>query len=69
MSNKVNVPNYIKASSPESLREGMFKYAVSSGLDVRFFDIQFDGKDWFVWFYEEIDLVGLLAKANKDKKK
>ena len=66
---KVNIPKHLKASTPDLLRELMLENSLISTKDVRYFDISFDGKDWFVWFYEEIDLQGLLMKANAIKKR
>lgn len=43
----------------------MLEKSIQMQCDVSFFDIQFDGSDWFVWYNEKVDLLGLLAIANK----
>jgi len=50
------VPNFLKAPSPELLREEMFFNNVRMKSEVKYFDIQQDKSGfWFAWFYEEID--------------
>jgi hypothetical protein len=58
----INIPNFFKSKTPESLREQMLEYISVSGLDVKFFDIQYDGKNWVCWFYQTLDTERLLSK-------
>ena len=58
----INIPNFFKSKTPESLREKMLEYVSVSGLDVKFFDIQYDGKNWVCWFYQSLDTERLLSK-------
>lgn len=61
----VNIPMYIKASSPDLLRERMLQNSLLLKADIKYFDIQFTNGEWFVWFYEQIDLMNLLKKTNE----
>jgi hypothetical protein len=65
---KVLIPKYLKATAPDLLRELMLENTLLLKADVKYFDIQFVSGYWFVWFYEEIDLMGLLRKSNERKK-
>jgi hypothetical protein len=65
----INLPNYFSEASPEKLRARMIEYINLTGLDVKYFDIQFDGKKWVCWFYEKIDTDQLINKEiNKANK-
>lgn len=66
---KINLPNYLKASTPELLRELMLNKIMETGLDIKFFNIQFDGKNWISWHYESIDFDFLLARIKSMKSK
>lgn len=63
----INIPNYLIASTPELLREKMLEKNIVSGMDIRFFDIQFDNKNWVCWFYEVYDLNKVLSKRTNKK--
>ena len=62
-----NIPNYLMASAPELLRDLMLEKNISSGLDIKFFDISFDGKNWVCWFYEAVDTMQILTTKTKAK--
>ena len=62
-----NIPNYLSASTPELLRELMLEKNISSGLDILFFDITYDGKNWVCWFYEAVDTMKILTTKIKTK--
>lgn len=50
------VPNFIKASSPDLLREAMFLNNLRLKSEIKYQDIQ-QSKDgtWYAWFYDEVD--------------
>ncbi len=60
------VPNYIKASTPELLRESMLLNNLRMKSFVAYQDIQqiLDGS-WVAWYFEEIDFY---AKIQPNKK-
>lgn len=41
----------------------MLRNNLKYGMEFRYFDIQFDGKRWFVWFNAEISKRQLVDKA------
>ena len=45
-----NIPHYLKARSPEGLRRAMLKNNVKWGMIFNYYQIIFDGKDWWAWF-------------------
>jgi hypothetical protein len=61
----INSPTFIKAKTPVSLRESMFELIVTTGLDIKFFDIQFSNGYWFAWYYQPQDTITLIKRANK----
>lgn len=67
--NKVNTPNFIQANSPSELMESCLLKSIEKNSDIKFFDIQFVKNSWFAWYYDEVDLVGLLSKVNSKIKK
>lgn len=46
------VPHFIKASSAQALHDAMYKLQVRSGSKYDFYQIIFDGKEWFAWYYD-----------------
>jgi hypothetical protein len=61
----INSPTFIKAKTPVSLRELMLELIVTTGLDIKFFDIQFSNGYWFAWYYQTQDTMTLLQKVTK----
>lgn len=59
---KISSPNFLSATSPELLRESMLEACIKMHADIRFFDIQYDGKRWVCWFYQETDLSKIIGK-------
>lgn len=47
------IPNFLKASSPESLRLLCLKNNAKTGKYHKY-EIIFDGKFWFAWFYSDV---------------
>jgi hypothetical protein len=60
------VPNYLKASTPELLRESMFLNNLRLRQQVKYQDIQ-ELKDgsWICWYYEKIELFDRINKKVK----
>jgi hypothetical protein len=56
------IPNYLKATKLEKLRGLMLETNLRLGQQVHYFDIQFVGKEWIAWYYEEVDFSGELQK-------
>ena len=55
---KVNlkrVPNFIRAASPSGLRRLCLKRNMQDNIEHRY-DIVYDGKYWFAWFLDEVQL-------------
>ena len=44
------IPQFVKADTPESLREQMLKSNIRHKGELHFFDIQFVGGSWHAWF-------------------
>lgn len=51
--NSFNIPHYLKAESPQGLRLAMLRLNMSSGKEFDYYQIVFDGKSWFAWYYDE----------------
>jgi len=51
-----NVPNYVKARSPEGLRRAMLRNNVRIGMQLVYHSIQFTNGEWVAWFYEDAKL-------------
>jgi len=49
------VPNFIKASSPDLLREAMLLNNLKLQSEIKYQNIQFADGYWYAWFYEQID--------------
>lgn len=51
------IPNFLKASTPDLLRESMLSNNISKNKFIRYQDIQ-ELKDgsWICWYYDDIDL-------------
>ena len=41
----------------------MLRNNIKHGVEFRYFDIQFNGKEWIVWFNKEVDIKPSLANA------
>lgn len=57
-----NIPNFLRARTPQALRALMLKTNTAVAKEFRYFDIQAvpDEKGhvwWWAWYYEEIELV------------
>lgn len=50
-----DIPNFIRARSPNGLRRAMVRNNARLGMFVKYFDIQFVNGEWFAWFFVEID--------------
>lgn len=50
------IPKFITAASPKGLQRSMLKMQVALGYGVHWFDIQFVGKVWFAWYYDNDDI-------------
>jgi hypothetical protein len=44
--------NYIKAKTPEGLKQLCLKNSVTRGYYFKY-DVIFDGKNWFAWYEED----------------
>ena len=53
VANVFNIPHFLKARTPEQLRVSMLKNNLIMKAECLYFDISFDGKYWFAWFYAE----------------
>jgi hypothetical protein len=53
------IPKFLKASSPRGLQRLMLKTQLNLGYGVNWFDIQKDGKQWVVWYYDNEDITSL----------
>jgi hypothetical protein len=49
------VPNFIKASSPDLLREAMLLNNLKLKSEIKYQDLQFANGYWYAWFYEQVD--------------
>jgi hypothetical protein len=54
----LRIPRFLSAPSPQRLEQIMLENNLRKGKEHRYFDITYDGKRWFVWFYEEIKIKG-----------
>lgn len=51
------VPTYLKASSPDLLKDAMLENNLILKKEIKYQDIQFVNGSWFAWYYLEIDIV------------
>lgn len=49
-----NIPTFIRARTPQGLRDAMLALAKRSAYKLRFFDIQFAQDQWTAWYVEEV---------------
>lgn len=63
----LNVPQFISAPDPQGLVQKMLANNILFSMEYRYFDIQFDGKEWIAWFYKRMEPRLLLAKKSKTK--
>lgn len=61
--NSFRIPQFLSAASAKALVQAMLRNNLKYGMEFRYFDIQFDGKRWFVWFNAEISKRQLVDKA------
>ena len=47
---ELTIPNFVTAKTPDQLRKEMFKKQVELSRKLTFFDISFDGKNWYAWY-------------------
>lgn len=59
------VPNFVKATTPELLRESMLMNNLRLKSEVKYFDIQFANGSWFAWYYDKIDLYAKIKPKGK----
>lgn len=50
MANLFEIPNYIKAASPQGLRRLMFEAQKRDSMQYHFFNIQYANGSWFAWY-------------------
>ncbi len=48
------IPSFLKAKTPDKLKELMLENNISKGAEFNYFDIQFVKNNWYAWFYEDI---------------
>lgn len=53
MAYEYTIPVFIKARTAENLMFEMAKTNRKHGSNLRYFDIQWDGKNWYAWYYLE----------------
>jgi len=56
--NALRIPRFLSASSPRGLEQAMLKNNLQKSKEHKYFDISFDGKNWIVWFIEEVPVKG-----------
>lgn len=62
--NSFNIPHYLKAGSPEGLRRAMLENNMKLKAECQYFQIVFDGKSWFAFYYTEAkDFKGQVNKT------
>ena len=59
-----NIPHFIKARSPKGLRRLMLRNNVKYKLIFNYYQIVFDGKDWYAWF--QLDAADALEEELKE---
>jgi len=52
---EAQIPNYLKAASPEDLRLLMLKNNIEKGVWFKYFDIQFVKNSWYAWYFDKQD--------------
>ena len=57
--NAFRIPMFLAAPTREGLVRLMLENNLNHGMEFRYFDISFDGKEWSVWFLERMELSGL----------
>jgi hypothetical protein len=60
-----NIPHYLKAGSPEGLRLAMLNNNMLRGKEYDYYQIIYDGKSWFAWFYERAAEAQVFPKPKK----
>lgn len=59
-----NIPHFLKAGSPEGLRRLMLRNNMRWGMIFNYYQIIFDGKNWFAWY--QLDAVDALSDELKE---
>lgn len=54
--NSLRIPRFLSASNPRDLERAMLENNLKKSKEHNYFDIHPDGKSWFVWFYEEVEV-------------
>ncbi len=62
------VPHFIKASSPDLLREAMLSNNLNLKSEIQYQDIQFADGYWYAWFYQKVDYFDQIKKNIKKGK-
>lgn len=47
------IPNFVRASTPEQLKKEMLKINHKLGYQNKYFDFQFVNGNWYCWYYFE----------------
>ena len=59
--------DFLAASTPQKLRRLLFELQNSLGGQIKIITIQFDGTNWVVWFYNDLNDL-MLTEAFRKKR-
>jgi hypothetical protein len=51
--NPRRIPQFVSASNPKTLMRAMLSNNFKANAEYQYFDITFDGKRWFAWYYKD----------------
>ena len=49
-----NVPNFLKAKTPEELRVLMYENNIKAHTEFKYYDISFSKGFWYAWYIQDI---------------
>jgi len=58
-------PDYIAAKTPSELRRLLLLNQETLGGEVKYISIQFDGKEWVAWFFNDLADMALTEALKK----
>lgn len=64
--NNLEIPSFIKASSPQGLYRLMLLNNVKFGTRFKYQDIQFVNGYWYAWFYKTLDFKEQIKELNSN---
>ena len=65
MKSSLIIPHFIRAGSAKALQALMFRTNLAESRQIEYYQIVYDGKSWFAWYYKMLDENSLLEQSTK----